>query len=383
MTEGGVILCVNGGSSSLKVAAFGASSDDQKIAEASVDRIGTAESRLRFKKDGQESARAIAAPDHRAALGVVLDVLHEAQVGDPSAVGHRVVHGGDAHIEPERVDAALLESLRGLAELAPLHMPPAIAAIEAVSAKLPGVAQVACFDTAFHATLPEIARRLPIPDRFPEVRRYGFHGLSYEYIVSTLGPRVPPRLIVAHLGNGASLAAIQGGRSIDTTMGFTPSGGIPMGTRAGDLDPGALVYLARKYGMDAGALEHLVDKESGLLAMGGASDMKELLDRRETDPRARFAVDAFSHAVRKVIGAYAAALAGVDLLVFTGGIGEHAAAVRGEACRGLECLGIVLDAKKNEGHEDTISAEASRCAVRVIPTDEDRVIARHVRRIVC
>jgi acetate kinase len=262
-------------------------------------------------------------------------------------------------------------------------MPPAIAAIEAVSAKLPGVAQVACFDTAFHATLPEIARRLPIPDRFPEVRRYGFHGLSYEYIVSTLGPRVPPRLIVAHLGNGASLAAIQGGRSIDTTMGFTPSGGIPMGTRAGDLDPGALVYLARKYGMDAGALEHLVDKESGLLAMGGASDMKELLDRRETDPRARFAVDAFSHAVRKVIGAYAAALAGVDLLVFTGGIGEHAAAVRGEACRGLECLGIVLDAKKNEGHEDTISAEASRCAVRVIPTDEDRVIARHVRRIVC
>jgi acetate kinase len=376
-----VILCVNAGSSSLKLAAFRKASEKERLAQVTVEGIGQAQSRLSVRHGGEASARAVSCPDHRAAIDVALEAFTSAALPPPCAVGHRVVHGGATHHAPERVDAALLESLRQLTPLAPLHMPAAVAAIEAVSARLPKVVQVACFDTAFHATLPDVARRLPIPDRFPEVRRYGFHGLSYEYIVSALEPAVPARLVVAHLGNGASLAAIQRGRSIDTTMGFTPSGGIPMGTRSGDLDPGVLIYLARQYGLGSDRLEHLIDKESGLAALGGASDMKALIERRDVDPRAALAVDAFSYAVKKTIGAFAAALGGVDLLVFTGGIGERAAVVRREACRGLEALGVVLDPDRNDRDDDTISAAASPCAVRVIPTDEDLVIARHVRHV--
>jgi acetate kinase len=230
--------------------------------------------------------------------------------------------------------------------------------------------------------MPEVARRLPLPDRFKEIRRYGFHGLSYEYVMSALGPAAPSRIVIAHLGNGASLVAVKDGRSIDTTMGLTPAGGILMGTRPGDLDPGVLIYLAREKGLGPDALEQLVDRESGLVAIGGTSDMKTLLERSPSDPRAQLAVEMFGYSVRKAIGAFAAALGGLDLLVFTGGIGEHAAPVRAEACRGLEPFGIEVDAKRNAAHAAIISAASSRAVVRVVTTDEDAVIARHARRLV-
>jgi acetate kinase len=261
-------------------------------------------------------------------------------------------------------------------------MPACIAGIEAIAARHPGMPQVVCFDTAFHATLPEVARRLPLPDRFNAVRRYGFHGLSYEYVMSTLGVEPPPRIVIAHLGNGASLVAVKDGRAIDTTMGLTPTGGILMGTRSGDLDPGVLVYLARSNGLGPDALEHLVDRESGLLAVGGTSDMKTLLERSRSDPRARLAVQMFGYAVRKAIGAFAAALGGIDLLAFTGGIGERAAPIRAEACRGLEPFGIEVDAERNARDEEVISGASSRSVVRVVTANEDLVIARHARRLV-
>jgi acetate kinase len=284
-------------------------------------------------------------------------------------------------VSPERVDQALLESLKGLVPLAPLHLPAGIASIEAALARLPEVPHVACFDTAFHAGLPEYAARYALPPELFEqgVRRYGFHGLSYEYVLSTLGKFPRNRIVIAHLGNGASLAAIREGRSVDTTMGFTPSGGIMMGTRVGDLDPGLLLYLQREKGYSPAGIQHLIDHESGLLAVGGSADVKALTEREAQDPRAHLAILMFGYSVRKAIGAYFAALGGLDLLVFTGGIGEHSPGVRAEACRGLEALGIELDPSKNEAGQREI--HAGPCPVLVIPTDEDRMIARHASAV--
>jgi acetate kinase len=309
-----------------------------------------------------------------------------AKLGAPPAtlVGHRIVHGGPRHLAPSRIDAGLLADLKALIPLAPLHMVSAVEGIEAVTAIHPELPQVACFDTAFHATMPEIARRLPLSDALDRegVRRYGFHGLSYEHILSVLGPAPPPRLVIAHLGSGASLVAVKDGRSIDTTMGFTPAGGILMGTRSGDLDPGVIVYLLRNEQLSADALEAILERESGLRAVGGTSDMKALLGRATEDPRATLALAMFGYAVRKAIGGLTAALGGLDMLVFTGGIGEHAAAVRAEACEGLGYLGIRLDEERNARGDGHISAEGSRCPVRVIPANEELVIARHTYRVV-
>ncbi|MBV9949897.1 MAG: acetate/propionate family kinase [Myxococcales bacterium] len=378
----GLVLCVNSGSSSLKVAAFAPGErDERRVAEAAVEGIGQGQGRFHLAGGQAPSEHPTACADHRAALDLVLRGLDDAKVGPPTAVGHRIVHGGERHVAPETIGPELLLDLRELVPLAPLHLPPSIHAIEAVSARLPGVPQVACFDTAFHATLPPVARRLPLPDRFAEVRRFGFHGLSYEYILSTFGSSPPARLVVAHLGNGASLAAVREGRCVDTTMGFTPTGGILMGSRTGDLDPGAIVYLMRRYGLSADAIEHLVERESGLLGIGGTADMKELLARRPSDPRAALAVEMFGYGVRKAIGAFAAALGGLDALVFTGGIGERAPEIRAAACRGLDAFGVVLDEERNARGEDPVGSSAGRCAVRVVATDEDRVIARHARRL--
>jgi acetate kinase len=245
--------------------------------------------------------------------------------------------------------------------------------------------QVACFDTAFHATLPEVAWRLPIPRELSDagIRRYGFHGLSYEYIVATVGAETLGRAVVAHLGNGASLAAIVDGRSVATSMGLTPTGGIPMGTRTGDLDPGVLVHVAREQGYDAARLEALVDEESGLLGIGGASDMRELLERRERgDDAAALAIDMFCARVAMEMGAYATVLGGLDTIVFTAGIGERAAAVRAEVCTRLAHLGIAIDDARNGEHFDVISSDASSVVVRVVPTDEDSMIARHTAALV-
>jgi acetate kinase len=287
-----------------------------------------------------------------------------------------VVHGGE-HTRPERVNAELLERLHALTPLAPLHLPAALAGIEAVSERLPQVPQVACFDTAFHAGLPDYAGTLPLPRRFRElgIRRYGFHGLSCESIVRELDARAQGRVVVAHLGSGVSLTALLDGRSVDTTMGFTPAGGVMMGTRSGDLDPGVLLYLMREQGLDADALEQLLNREAGLLGVSGLSpDMSVLLGRDE--PGSRLAVGLFAYQVRKAVGALATTLGGLDRLVFTGGIGEHAAPVRRSICDGLQHLGIQdLDVGARR-----ISAEGSDIEVLVIPADEERIIAQHCRR---
>ena len=379
-----VVLCINSGSSSLKFAVFAlGASTERRLADGAIEHAGGS-AREFLRKDGERIERPTAGGDMHAALQAAFDLLDEARLPAPTLAGHRIVHGGSHHVAPERIDSSLLASLRELIPFAPLHLPSAIAAIEAVSARSPSLPQVACFDTAFHATLPEVASRCPIPDRFVEagVRRYGFHGLSYEYIMSALGPSAPKRIVIAHLGNGASLVAVRDGRAIDTTMGLTPTGGVPMGTRTGDLDPGVMLFLARAMKLSPDELARVVDHESGLLAVGGTSDMKSLIERRSSDARARLAVDLFAYGVRKAIGAFAAALGGIDLLVFTGGIGEHAPEVRAEACVGLGALGIELDAEANSRSADVISAPTSRCVVRVIATDEDRVVARHSRNAV-
>jgi acetate kinase len=385
----GAVLCLNGGSSSLKFAVYqaaGEGEDARRLAEGAVERIGARPGRL-WLRDAAGAMlvdEGAALADHQAAVHAAFEALERHGIGRPAAVGHRLVHGGPEHFAPERVTDTLMESLRALIPLAPLHLPSEIAIVEAVTARYPSLPQVICFDTAFHRGMPEVARRFPVPRVLWEhgVRRYGFHGLSYEYVVSRLGADLRPRTIIAHLGNGASMAAVRDGQPLDTTMGFTPTGGIPMGTRSGDLDPGLLFFLARQHGYDTTALERLVTAESGLRGISGiSSDMKTLLDRRGDEPAAALAVDMFCYYARKQIGALAAALGGLDLLVFTGGIGERAAPVRGQVCAGLEHLGIRLDPVRNTAGADPLSAPESRCAVRVIPTNEELTIARHTGRV--
>jgi len=359
-----VVLCVNSGSSSLKSALF------------QVD--GTSERPL---------AR-VEQPVHRgnyaAALVEALASFDERGLPLPGAAGHRVVHGGPSHAEPVLVDDDVLSELHELVAFAPLHMPAAIAGIEAIRSRW-DIPQVACFDTAFHHQMPVVAKRLPLPDELWDegVRRYGFHGISYEYVVGVLGAAELGRAVIAHLGNGASMAAVREGQSVDTTMGFTPAGGLIMSTRSGDLDPGVPVFLVREKGYDADRLEHLIDRDAGLMALSGdTSDMEALVERRDRDERAALAVDAFCYQARKHVGALVTVLGGLDTLVFTGGIGEKGAAIRAGICDGLEHLGVELDGVANEAHASVISAPASDCVVRVVQTDEDLVIARHTRALV-
>jgi acetate kinase len=379
------ILCLNTGSSSLKFATF-ADTDgaETACAEGAIERSGRpARLWVREPQGRVLEDAAVDVPDARAAVRAVLAVAERFGLPRPAAVGHRVVHGGVAHVAPEPVDERLLASLRALVPLAPLHLPAALEMIEAVAALRPDLPQVACFDTAFHRRMPEVAQRLPLPQAMWDagVRRYGFHGLSYEYVLSCLRP-VPSRLVVAHLGNGASMAAVRDGRPLDTTMGFTPAGGLMMGTRSGDLDPGVLLYLANVRGWDGRRLERLVEHEAGLLGVSGLSaDMRTLLERREVDRAAALAVELFCREVRRHLGALSAVLGGLDALVFTGGIGERAAPVRWEVCHGLAHLGIALDARLNDAHEPVISAAASACTVRIVPTNENAMIARHTRAL--
>jgi acetate kinase len=349
VARGVTILALNGGSSSLKYALF---EDDQLIARGAVDRIGT---------------------DHAAAVGAVFDKIDR----PPHAVGHRLVHGGPDHTEPALVDPPLIKTLERAIAFAPLHLPAELATIAAVRERFGELPQVVCFDTGFHRTLPEVARRFALPAALYDagIRRYGFHGLSYEYVAASVPAKA--RAVFAHLGNGASMVAVHNGRSIDTTMGLTPTGGLVMGTRSGDLDPGLLIYLL-DHGYDARGLARLVEHEAGLLALSGTtSDMQRLLG--STDPRAALAIDVFCYQARRAIGSLAAALEGLDQLVFTGGIGEHAPPIRWEICRGLAHLGIALDEGRNLAGAPIISTGA--CEVRVVATDEERVIARHTRRL--
>ncbi len=382
-----IILCLNGGSSSLKADVFAAEAgaEPRRVASAAVERIGLEGTALKLRDgEGRRAAEeAVEAADQSGALAALMRGLGPYLPARPVAVGHRIVHGGPDHADPALVDEGLLADLRRLTAYAPLHLPGEVALIEAVSAHLPGVPQVACFDTAFHRAMPELAKRLPLPrDLYDKgVRRYGFHGLSYEYIVSTLGPGIPRRVVIAHLGNGSSLAAVLDGRALDTTMGLTPCGGVPSGTRTGDLDPGVLFHLMGPLGLSAAEAERLVNFESGLLGVSGSSsDMKTLGDRAPTDLAAAQAIAIFAYSVRKTIGAFAAALGGIDLLVFTGGIGERGLGARAAICEGLGFLGIDLDPASNASPAGPIGVEGSRCEVRVIPTDESLVIARHTLR---
>jgi len=380
------VLCMNSGSSSLKFALYELSEGERFLAHGAVERIGLADGRISIRTVGEDRPveRKEEFPDHQTAVRRSFALLEQAAVAKPQAVGHRVVHGGLEHTVPEKVDGRLLRDLRALIPFAPLHLPSAIAVIEDVAERFPDLPQVACYDTAFHRQMPEVAQRFALPGACWDegIRRYGFHGLSYEYIVSVLGSAASERVIIAHLGNGASMAAVKGGKPMDTTMGFTPTGGFMMGTRSGDLDPGVLVHLMQEKAYDGKRIDQLVNHESGLLGVSGLSpDMRTLLEQKDTSPSAALSVEMFCYQVRKAIGALSAVLGGVDILVFTGGIGERAAPVRDGICANLGYLGVRIDDKLNRQNADTISAPGSSCSVRVIPTNEDLMIARHTQDV--
>ncbi|HKW75643.1 MAG TPA: acetate/propionate family kinase [Terriglobales bacterium] len=379
---GGTVLCVNGGSSSLKVALYRFTDGrEERLLFGAADEIGQAESRFwlrnaenRTLADLQEHL-----PDHAAASAALFSLLEQNNSDQPMAAGHRLVHGGFSLVQPQIVTAQVMAQLKDAIAFAPLHLPSQIALIEAIAKRYPDLPQVACFDTAFHSTLPEITRRFPLPRTLYDggTVRYGFHGLSYEYAVRTLGTELGRRAVIAHLGNGASMAAVRDGASIDTSMGLTPTGGFMMSTRSGDLDPGILLALLRQ-GRTITELEEMFDHQSGLRGVSGVSgDMKVLLQERAANPNAALAIEMFCYQIRKWIGAYAAALNGLDTLVFTGGIGEHSSEIRAEICSGLECLGLAIDPVKNSSSAAIISSAKSRCTIRVIRTDEDLMVARH------
>jgi acetate kinase len=382
-----IILCLNSGSSSLKFALYLIENDiEVRLARGAAERIGLPGGRLWIEgtNDGMLLDINRDFTNHNGAAAGISAAAKDLKFPFPVAAGHRVVHGGPHHAEAERVNATLLADLRRLIPFAPLHLPASIQCIEAVAAQFPELPQVVCFDTAFHRSMPEVAQRLPLLREFwyEGIRRYGFHGLSYEYIVSALGPEASGRAVIAHLGNGASLAAVRNGRSMDTTMGFTPDGGVMMGTRSGDLDPGVLVHLMAEMGYSPHQIDDLVSRHSGLLGVSGISpDMKTLLEQKDREPHAAQAIEMFCYLIRKQIGALAAVLGGLDTLVFTGGMGERAAPVRAEVCRGLEHLGIAVNDALNALHESVISNPGSACTVRVIPTNEDLMIARHTHAL--
>jgi acetate kinase len=387
------ILTINAGSSSLKAALYDTDTagGERLTLAVQVERIGQSDSRMRIV-DGRAVTlldQKADLDDHGTAVRAFLAWLqHQRPAVAPSAVGHRIVHGGRAYREPHLLTADVLTALQRLVPIDPDHLPQALAVIQVTTEFYPAIPQVACFDTAFHRSMPRIAQIYALPRRFAEagVIRYGFHGLSCESIVQALRAidtgAANGRIIIAHLGNGASLTAVRAGVSVDTTMGFTPTGGLMMGTRSGDLDPGVLVHLLDGQGTSPAALNRLVNHEAGLLGVSGLSgDMRDLLDRESSDPRAAEAVELYCYLARKFLGALVTVLGGLDTLVFTAGIGEHAAPVRARICAGLEFLGLELDPERNGRHAPIISRDGSRAAVRVITTDEDLMIARHVHRL--
>jgi acetate kinase len=385
------ILTINCGSSTLKFELFEMAEGERSLARGVVDRIGGRGSAELSSACGERTVRSIAAVDHgEAALQAIQLLGSSGFLGSLEAVGHRVVHGGARFSGPVRLDAGAEAVIEELAALAPLHNGPTLAAIHAVRVTLdPGMPQVAAFDTAFHSRMPRVARLFALPRRLADegVLRYGFHGLSYEYTMGELRALDPEaaagRVVIAHLGNGASMAAVQGGVGVDTTMGFTPTGGLAMGTRPGDLDPSVLLYLLEEKGLGPPELGELINRRAGLLGVSETSaDMRDLLSREAHDPRAAEAIALFCYQARKFLGALVVALGGLDTLVFTGGIGEHAAPVRWRICEGLEFLGTQLDPDRNTEHAPVVSRNDSPVTVRIIPTDENLIIARHTRRLV-
>lgn len=398
------ILTINGGSSSIKFAVYNLSESITRGLYGQIDRIGLPDAKLTVTDavTGQPSSCLINAVTYSAAVSFLVDWLEKQPFYDSiRAVGHRVVHGME-HTEPKRITPQLLADLRRISAYDPDHLPAEIELIEAIQKRQPNrtgaapadrperrpdLLQIACFDTAFHQKMPRVAQLLPIPRRFGArgIRRYGFHGLSYAYLMDEL-TRIAPdaaqgRVILAHLGSGASLAAVQNGKSIDTTMGFTPTGGLPMGTRTGDLDPGIAWYLMQSEQLTPAQFNHLINHESGLLGVSETSSaMRDLLERQSDDRRAAEAVELFCYQTKKGIGAFSAVLGGLDTLVFSGGIGEKAPEIRTRVCQGLAFLGLELDNQRNAANAGVISTNASRVTVRVIPTDEEQMIAQSVCR---
>ena len=367
----GLILVLNSGSSSLKFGIYRpGETDEEPMLTGSAEGVGRDDGSLHIRSsDGTSlSQRECIHESQSDALNALAAAIREHIDNMPLAVGHRVVHGGPNLRRHQIITPQVLDELRSATHFAPLHIPQALSLIAAAQSIFPSAAQYACFDDAFHQTMPEIACRFALPQRYFDagIRRYGFHGISYESLVHHFGAALPKRAIFAHLGNGSSLCALQNGASIDTTMGLTPTGGIPMATRSGDLDPGVILYLLRNEKLEADKLEDLLNHESGLFALSsGEGDVKALEERaRSNDPKARLALDVFAISVRKTIGAYLALLGGVDLLVFTGGIGEHSDHVRSSATQGLESLGLTAD------------------KVQIVPTQEERQIARHCREMI-
>jgi len=367
-----LILALNSGSSSLKFGIYSSASgdgDEQPLLSGSAEGIGRNNGSLHIRSsDGKALvARECVHESPSDALAVLATELRDHLHAVPVAVGHRVVHGGPELRTHQPITPQVLDQLRSATHFAPLHIPQALKLIASAKSIFPSAAHFACFDDAFHRTIPELASHLPLPQKYFDagIRRYGFHGLSYESLVHHFGARLPARAIFAHLGNGASLCALCNGQSVDTTMGFTPTGGIPMGTRSGDLDPGVFLYLLRNEKLSADELEDLLNHQSGLFALSsGESDVKALEERaRSKDPRAALALNVFATSVRKVIGAYTALLGGIDLLVFTGGIGEHSKQIRTLAADGLEFLGVTRD------------------KIQIVPAQEELQIARHCREL--
>jgi len=386
------VLSINGGSSSIKFALFEVGDPMQRIFQGAIEGIGQPRSALRVKGPNSTDnlSRPLQAPDHTAAVNALLDWIEERLGLDGLAgVGHRVVHGGSSYSEPQLVSADLLQELRRLSPFDPEHLPEEILLIDAFQRRFPALSQVACFDTAFHHDLPRVARLLPIPRRYDAqgVRRYGFHGLSYAFLMEELTRLNDPavttgRIVLAHLGSGASLCAVRGGKSVDTSMSFTPTAGVPMSSRSGDLDPGLVGYLARTENMSARQFHEMVNFKSGLLGISEtSSDIRDLLECEERDVRAAEAVAVFCYQIKKCIGAFSAVLGGIDTLVFAGGIGENAPAIRARVCAGLGFLGVHLDEERNAKAEGLISGTASTVSVRVIRTNEEYMIAKAVCRV--
>jgi acetate kinase len=385
------VLTINAGSSSIKFALYEAGTGQRQKLHGKIDRIGLSGTALTFidRTRDQHGNDTIVAADHHAAAIFLFDWLErQIDIAHVSAVGHRVVHGMD-RTGPEVISPASLDELRRISSYAPDHLPCAIDLIEMFRQRFPSLPQVACFDTAFHRSLPRVAKLLPVPRRFDVagVQRYGFHGLSYTYLLQELAhvagtQATQGRVILAHLGNGASLAAVRGGQCVDTSMGFTPCGGLPMGTRSGDLDPGVVAHMMQSESLTAIQFRDMINHQSGLLGISERSaDMRDLIAAEATDIPAAEAVELFCYQVKKWIGSYVAILNGLDTLVFAGGIGENAPRVRAGICAGLEFLGIELDDSRNAVNENVISAKTSRVAVRVMHTDEELMIAILVCRV--
>lgn len=379
------VLALNTGSSSFKLALYSFHNEKvEKLVWGEAEEIGSKNGHLWLQGNPEISLnQTISFADSGEAAQYLIGKLRKSSLALVRAVGHRIVHGGPRLREHQAITPQVLAQLTDAVSFAPLHLPPALDVVRRAMATFPEIPHIACFDTAFHRTMPEHAARLPFGREFFQagLQRYGFHGLSCESVVRALGPSLPPRMVIAHLGNGCSLTAVANGGSLETTMGMTPTGGVMMGTRSGDLDPGVLLNLLRR-GYDAERIDALVNHNSGLSGVSGAgSDMRRLLEHREQDANARLAIEMFCYQARKSIGAMAAVLGGIEMLVFTGGIGENSPIIRAEICAGLQHLGIQLEAPANQCNAAMLSLSSGKCDVRIVEADEDLEIALHSRRL--